>query len=66
MDIIYKNITVYHYRDPNSLGTMSVFRRSIAWARAGKFTQEDIDEAKLSVFSAVDTPIAPSDKGKNV
>ncbi|XP_055521306.1 presequence protease, mitochondrial [Leucoraja erinacea] len=53
----------YSYRDPNSLGTMSVFRRSIAWARAGKFTQEDIDEAKLSVFSAVDTPIAPSDKG---
>ncbi|XP_032898068.1 presequence protease, mitochondrial [Amblyraja radiata] len=53
----------YSYRDPNSLNTMSVFRRSIAWARAGKFTQEDIDEAKLSVFSAVDTPIAPSDKG---
>ncbi|XP_051872579.1 presequence protease, mitochondrial [Pristis pectinata] len=53
----------YSYRDPNSLDTISVFRRSIAWAKAGKFTQEDIDEAKLSVFSSVDAPIAPSDKG---
>ncbi|XP_059827898.1 presequence protease, mitochondrial [Hypanus sabinus] len=53
----------YSYRDPNSLDTISTFRRSIAWAKAGKFTHEDIDEAKLSVFSYVDAPIAPSDKG---
>lgn len=33
------------------------------WAKSGKFTQQDIDEAKLSVFSTVDAPVAPSDKG---
>uniref|UniRef100_UPI00398ED8F7 presequence protease, mitochondrial isoform X1 n=3 Tax=Pristiophorus japonicus TaxID=55135 RepID=UPI00398ED8F7 len=53
----------YSYRDPNSLDTISVFRRSVDWAKMGKFTAEDIDEAKLSVFSVVDAPVAPSDKG---
>ena len=43
--------------------TLSAFRRGVDWARSGSFTQQDIDEAKLSVFSAVDAPVAPSDKG---
>lgn len=53
----------YSYRDPNSLQTLSAFQRGVAWAREGTFTQQDIDEAKLSVFSSVDSPVAPSDKG---
>uniref|UniRef100_A0A672NXP3 Presequence protease, mitochondrial n=1 Tax=Sinocyclocheilus grahami TaxID=75366 RepID=A0A672NXP3_SINGR len=53
----------YSDRDPNSTQTLSAFRGGVEWARAGKFTQQDIDEAKLSVFSAVDAPVAPSDKG---
>lgn len=43
--------------------TLSVFGKSVDWAKSGKFTQQDIDEAKLSVFSAVDSPVAPADKG---
>lgn len=53
----------YSYRDPNSVQTLSAFRKGIDWAKSGQFTQQDIDEAKLSVFSAVDSPVAPSDKG---
>lgn len=53
----------YSYRDPNSTQTLSAFRGGVEWARAGKFTQQDVDEAKLSVFSAADAPVAPSDKG---
>ncbi|XP_068091898.1 presequence protease, mitochondrial isoform X2 [Hyperolius riggenbachi] len=53
----------YSYRDPNCLSTLSSFDKAIEWAKAGKFSQQDIDEAKLSVFSAVDSPVAPSDKG---
>ncbi|XP_044281097.1 presequence protease, mitochondrial isoform X2 [Varanus komodoensis] len=53
----------YSYRDPNSVSTLAAFERAAEWARAGKFTQQDIDEAKLAVFSAVDAPTAPSDKG---
>ncbi|XP_028329334.1 presequence protease, mitochondrial isoform X2 [Gouania willdenowi] len=53
----------YSYRDPNSVQTLSAFHKGVEWAKSGKFTQQDIDEAKLSVFSAVDSPTAPSDKG---
>uniref|UniRef100_A0A672JUE7 Presequence protease, mitochondrial n=1 Tax=Salarias fasciatus TaxID=181472 RepID=A0A672JUE7_SALFA len=53
----------YSYRDPNSVQTLSAFHRGVDWAKSGRFTQQDIDEAKLSVFSAVDSPVAPSDKG---
>lgn len=53
----------YSYRDPNSAQTLSAFRKGVDWAKSGTFTQQDIDEAKLSVFSAVDSPVAPADKG---
>ncbi|XP_053120937.1 presequence protease, mitochondrial isoform X2 [Hemicordylus capensis] len=56
-------LSFYSYRDPNSLGTLATFEKAAEWARAGKFTQQDIDEAKLAVFAAVDAPVAPSDKG---
>uniref|UniRef100_A0A3Q3EC81 Peptidase M16C associated domain-containing protein n=1 Tax=Labrus bergylta TaxID=56723 RepID=A0A3Q3EC81_9LABR len=42
-----------------TLQTLSAFRRGVDWAKSGQFTQQDIDEAKLSVFSAVDSPVAP-------
>lgn len=53
----------YSYRDPNSVQTLAAFRKGVEWAKSGQFTQQDIDEAKLSVFSAVDSPIAPANKG---
>ncbi|KAL4657639.1 presequence protease, mitochondrial-like [Arapaima gigas] len=53
----------YSYRDPSSAQTLSAFQGAVEWAKAGKFSQQDIDEAKLSVFSVVDAPVAPSDKG---
>uniref|UniRef100_A0A7N8XF73 Pitrilysin metalloproteinase 1 n=1 Tax=Mastacembelus armatus TaxID=205130 RepID=A0A7N8XF73_9TELE len=53
----------YSYRDPNSVQTLSAFYKGIDWAKSGQFTQQDIDEAKLAVFAAVDSPVAPADKG---
>uniref|UniRef100_A0A2K6CCE6 Pitrilysin metalloproteinase 1 n=1 Tax=Macaca nemestrina TaxID=9545 RepID=A0A2K6CCE6_MACNE len=55
--------TLYSYRDPNTIETLQSFGKAVDWAKSGKFTQQDIDEAKLSVFSTVDAPVAPSDKG---
>ncbi|XP_063159491.1 presequence protease, mitochondrial isoform X1 [Candoia aspera] len=55
----------YSYRDPNSLNTLAAFEKAAEWAKIGKFTQQDIDEAKLAVFASVDAPVAPSDKGMN-
>lgn len=53
-------------RDPNSVRTLSAFRKGVDWAKSGQFSQQDIDEAKLSVFSAVDSPVAPADKGETL
>lgn len=53
----------YSYRDPNCSQTLEVFHRGVEWAQDGRFTQQDVDEAKLSIFSTVDAPVAPSDKG---
>jgi Zn-dependent M16 (insulinase) family peptidase len=53
----------FSYRDPNSLETIERFRSSIEWVCKGSFTLDDINEAKLSVFSQVDSPVPPSSKG---
>ena len=39
--------------DPHSLETLDRFQDSIKWAVSGGFSQQDVAEAKLSVFSQV-------------
>ncbi|XP_038074672.1 presequence protease, mitochondrial-like isoform X2 [Patiria miniata] len=56
----------FSYRDPNSLQTLETFDKAVEWAIEASYSQQDIDEAKLSVFSAVDAPVAPSDKGMSL
>lgn len=51
------------YRDPHLARTINVYTDAINWASAGKFTDEDIKEAILSVFSDIDKPLSPSGKG---
>lgn len=51
-------------RDPNCSQTLEAFHRGVEWAQDGRFTQQDVDEAKLSIFSTVDAPVGPSDKGQ--
>ena len=41
------------FRDPNSVATLESFSQSVDWAVKGEYTQQHIDEAKLSVFSDV-------------
>ncbi|XP_023392743.1 presequence protease, mitochondrial [Pteropus vampyrus] len=55
--------TFYSYRDPCPAETLQTFAKASGWAQSGQFSQQDIDEAKLAVFSTVDAPVAPSDKG---
>ena len=45
-------MTYYDDRDPNSLDTLERFASSIESCN-GHFTNSDVDEAKLSVFSRV-------------
>ncbi|GAB1608745.1 presequence protease, mitochondrial-like [Argonauta hians] len=53
----------FSYRDPNSLQTLDVFDRAIEWAVSGQFTDQHLDEAKLSYFQQIDKPVPPSGKG---
>jgi Zn-dependent M16 (insulinase) family peptidase len=51
------------YRDPNVPNTLSVFKGALDWIESGKFTDDNIEEAKLSLFASLDGPEAPSRKG---
>src|SRR5688500_14985249 len=55
--------TFTSYRDPNTTETIDKFDKSIQWLVNGKFTEEDINEAKLAVFQALDLPVTPESKG---
>lgn len=47
------NESVFDCRDPNLQQTLDRFAASAVWASNGEFTDRDIDEAKLAVFSQV-------------
>uniref|UniRef100_A0A224Z558 Presequence protease, mitochondrial n=1 Tax=Rhipicephalus zambeziensis TaxID=60191 RepID=A0A224Z558_9ACAR len=56
-------LSFYSYRDPNMEKTLDVFCDSVAWLTKGTFTEEDLEESKLSCFAKVDKPITPGDRG---
>lgn len=56
-------LSFYSYRDPNMEKTLDVFCDSVAWLTKGVFTEEDLEESKLSCFAKVDKPITPGDRG---
>ncbi|KAL6716506.1 Mitochondrial presequence protease [Lecanora helva] len=54
----------YHsYRDPNPQNTMKIMQDAGRWARDRHWTDQDIEEAKLSIFQNVDAPQSVSEEG---
>lgn len=55
----------YSYRDPEDLKTLDTFDNSTKWLEKEleKVTPQEILEAKLGVFQAIDAPTPPSGKG---
>lgn len=55
----------YSYRDPENSNTLDTFDNSSRWLRHSLYdiTPQEILEAKLGVFQAIDAPIPPSGKG---
>ncbi len=51
------------YRDPHLTRTLRVYREAAEWAAAGRFSAEEIKEAVLAVFSALDRPLSPGGRG---
>jgi len=53
----------WSFRDPNVQSTLDAFDGAVEWITEGKFSEEDIEEAKLSIFSSIDSPISPGARG---
>ncbi|OAQ64972.1 mitochondrial presequence protease [Pochonia chlamydosporia 170] len=53
----------YSYRDPNPQNTLTIMRNAGKWAVNKEWTDRDLEEAKISVFQAVDAPKAVNQEG---
>jgi Zn-dependent M16 (insulinase) family peptidase len=53
----------YSYRDPNPTNTMRIMRQAGQWAVDKKWTERDLEEAKISVFQGVDAPRSVNEEG---
>ena len=51
------------YRDPDAQRSLDVMRRAGQWVAGRQWTDQEIEEAKLSVFQSVDAPESVSDEG---
>ncbi|HEY4254736.1 MAG TPA: insulinase family protein, partial [Chlamydiales bacterium] len=52
----------YHlssYRDPNLSQTIATFHKAIDQIAQGQFSTQDLEEAKLGLIAAMDTPVTP-------
>ncbi|KXX78677.1 Mitochondrial presequence protease [Madurella mycetomatis] len=53
----------YSYRDPNPLNTINIMRNAGQWAVDKKWSDRDLEDAKISVFQGVDAPRAVNEEG---
>ena len=53
----------YSYRDPNPQNTLKIMRDAGRWARDKDWSQQNLEEAKLSAFQGVDAPESVSQEG---
>eukprot|EP00116_Pleurobrachia_bachei_P005449 sb/3465711/ len=56
-------VSFFSYRDPNNTATLEVFDRAAQWAAEGAFTDEQLNEAQISVMGKQDAPVAPGSRG---
>ncbi|KAM7542840.1 hypothetical protein Aperf_G00000018968 [Anoplocephala perfoliata] len=55
----------YSYRDPSAGSTLKIFEKSLDFALSTEFKEQDIVEAKLSVFQEMDSPVSAGSRGLN-
>jgi hypothetical protein len=55
----------YSVRDPQIFSTYQSFKNSLEVIANGLFTEEDLEEAKLSFFQEADTPISPGMRARS-
>lgn len=57
---------MYSYRDPNPENTLRIMRDAGRWALERAWSERELEEAKLSVFQAVDAPVSVNQEGATV
>jgi presequence protease len=55
--------TLSSYRDPNPVNTLNVFKKTGAFARDRAWTEQELEEAKLSIFQGLDAPTSVDEEG---
>jgi Zn-dependent M16 (insulinase) family peptidase len=53
------NFHMTAYRDPNLSSSIAAFKLGIETIGNGQFSERELEEAKISIISAIDTPIVP-------
>lgn len=53
----------YSYRDPNPENTIKIMQDAGRWAQMKEWSDQDIEEAKISVFQEIDAPQSVSEEG---
>ncbi|CAH1762847.1 8890_t:CDS:10, partial [Entrophospora sp. SA101] len=53
----------FSYRDPKAFETLNTYAESVNWLFERKFSKQELDEAKLSLFQRIDAPISVSQEG---
>ncbi|POS78766.1 mitochondrial presequence protease [Diaporthe helianthi] len=53
----------YSYRDPNPVNTLGIMRNAGRWAVDKKWSDRDLEDAKISVFQSVDAPVSVNQEG---
>lgn len=53
----------YSYRDPNISSTFKAFQEAAHFIMEGKFDDDDLEEAKLEMIQAMDSPVSPGSRG---
>jgi Zn-dependent M16 (insulinase) family peptidase len=51
------------YRDPSPVATVNAFQEAIRWLASGSFTDENLDDAVISIFGSIQRPQHPASRG---
>jgi hypothetical protein len=54
------NYHLYAFRDPHLAQTIATFHTSLKRLANGEFNERELEEAKLGLIAAIDTPVPPS------
>jgi Zn-dependent M16 (insulinase) family peptidase len=54
----------FSYRDPRLVETLVDFDESLTWLKNTAITEDMLEQAKLSMISAIDMPLSPSQEPK--